>query len=73
MNTIYISLFMLKVFNIRNLMQSVDVNTFDDDNQLYLIFYLHQCFITSDKIRCKIYCYFHLFPEANISFLQMYY
>jgi hypothetical protein len=39
----------LKVFRIRKLMQSADINTLDGDNQLHLIFYLHQCFITSDK------------------------
>jgi hypothetical protein len=41
---------MLKAFRIRKLMQSAYVNTLDGDNQLYLIFYLHQRFITSDKI-----------------------
>jgi hypothetical protein len=48
-NTIYISKIMLKVFCVRKLMQSADVNTFDGDNQLHLIFYLHLRFITSDK------------------------
>jgi hypothetical protein len=40
-NIIYISKLMLKVFRIRKLMQSVDVNTLDGDNQLHPIFYLH--------------------------------
>jgi hypothetical protein len=48
-NTIYISRLMLKVFSIRKLMQSADVNTLDGDNQLHLIFYLHQYFIISGK------------------------
>jgi hypothetical protein len=48
-NTIYISKLMLKVFYIRKLMQSADVNTLDGDNQLHPNFYLHQHFITSDK------------------------
>jgi hypothetical protein len=59
-NAIYISKFMLKNFCIRKLMQSADVNTLDGDNQLYPIFYLHQCFITSDKINIRftvIYIY----------------
>jgi hypothetical protein len=30
----------LKIFSIRKLMQSADVNTLDGDNQLHLIFYL---------------------------------
>jgi hypothetical protein len=40
---------MLKIFSIRKLMQSANVNTLDGDNQLYPIFYLHQHFITSGK------------------------
>jgi hypothetical protein len=40
-NTIYISRLMLKIFSIRKLMQSADVNTLDGDNQLHPIFYLH--------------------------------
>jgi hypothetical protein len=48
-NVIYISKLMLKGFHIRKLMQSVDINTFDSDNQLHPIFYFHQRFITSDK------------------------
>jgi hypothetical protein len=40
---------MLKVFSIRKLMQSANVNTLDGDNQLHLIFYLHQYFIISRK------------------------
>jgi hypothetical protein len=39
---------MLKVFRIRKMMQNANVNMFDGDN-LHPIFYLHQCFITSDK------------------------
>jgi hypothetical protein len=40
---------MLKVFNIRKLMQTADVNTLDDDNLLHPIFYLHQHWITLEK------------------------
>jgi hypothetical protein len=40
---------MLKVLSIRKLMQNADVNTLDGDNQLHLIFYLHQYFIISGK------------------------
>jgi hypothetical protein len=40
---------MIKIFSIRKLMQSADVNTLDGDNQLHPIFYLHQHFITSRK------------------------
>jgi hypothetical protein len=40
---------MIKIFSIRKLMQSADVNTLDGDNQLHPIFYLHQYFITSRK------------------------
>jgi hypothetical protein len=46
-NSIYISRLMLKVFSIRKLMQIANVNTFDGDNQLHPVFYLHQHFITS--------------------------
>jgi hypothetical protein len=48
-NVIYISKLIPKVFHIRKLMQNTDVNIFDGDNQLHLIFYLYQSFITSDK------------------------
>jgi hypothetical protein len=41
-NHIYISKLMLKVFNIRKLMQTADANTLDGDNLLHPIFYLHQ-------------------------------
>jgi hypothetical protein len=44
---------MLKVFYIRKLMQNTDVNKFDGNNQLHSIFYLHQRFITSDKIDAR--------------------
>jgi hypothetical protein len=44
---------MLKVFSIRKLMQIANVNTFDGDNQLHPIFYLHQHFITSGKIDAR--------------------
>jgi hypothetical protein len=40
---------MIKIFSIRNLIQSADVNTLDGDNQLHPIFYLHRHFITSGK------------------------
>jgi hypothetical protein len=40
---------MIKIFSIRKLMQSADINTLDGDNQLHPIFYLHQHFITSEK------------------------
>jgi hypothetical protein len=40
---------MIKIFSIRKLMQSADINTLDGDNQLHPIFYLHQDFITSGK------------------------
>jgi hypothetical protein len=52
-NTIYVSRLMLKIFSIRKLMQSADVNTLDGDNQLHPIFYLHQHFITSGKTDAK--------------------
>jgi hypothetical protein len=44
---------MQKIFSIRKLMQSADVNTLDGDNQLHPIFYLHQHFITSGKTDAK--------------------
>jgi hypothetical protein len=44
---------MLKIICIRKLMQSADVNTFDGDNRLHPIFYLHQRFIISDKIDAR--------------------
>jgi hypothetical protein len=40
---------MIKIFSIRKLMLSADVNTLDGDNQLHPIFYLHQHCITSGK------------------------
>jgi hypothetical protein len=60
---------MLKAFCIRKLMQNADVNTFDGDDQLHPIFYLHQYFITSDKTDVKFTVIFHLFFEININFL----
>jgi hypothetical protein len=62
-NIIYINKFMLKVFRIRKLMQSADVNILDSDNQLYLIFYLYQRFIISDKINA-------IFNVITICFLK---
>jgi uncharacterized membrane protein YdbT with pleckstrin-like domain len=44
---------MLKIFSIRKLMQSTDVNTLDGDNQLHPIFYLHQHFIILGKTYAK--------------------
>jgi hypothetical protein len=57
-NPIYISKIMLKVFNIRKLMQTADANTLDGDNLLHPIFYLHQHWITSGKtdLRFTIIC-----------------
>jgi hypothetical protein len=60
---------MLKSFCIRKLMQNTDVNTFDGDDQLHPIFYLHQHFITSDKTDVKFTVIFYLFLEINIIFL----
>jgi hypothetical protein len=54
---------MLKIFRIRKLIQSANINTLDGDNQLHAIFYLHQRFIISNNTY-KIYYHFHLFTET---------
>jgi hypothetical protein len=69
-NIIYISKLMLKVFSIRKLMQNTDVNTLDGDNQLHLIFYLHQYFIISGKTDVRFIVISLLFPETNIIFYR---
>jgi hypothetical protein len=61
---------MLKVFRIRKLMQSADVNTFDGDNQLHPIFYLHQYFITSDKTNVRYIVIFICFLKQILVFYR---
>jgi hypothetical protein len=51
-------------------MQNADVNTLNGDDQLHLIFYLHQYFITYDKTDVKFTVIFYLFLEININFYR---
>jgi hypothetical protein len=64
---------MLKIFRIKKLIQSANINTFDGDNQLHSIFYLHQYFITSNKTDTRFIVISICSLKQILIFLQAYY
>jgi hypothetical protein len=64
---------MLKIFRIKKLIQSANINTLDGDNQLHSIFYLYQYFITSNKTDTRFIVIFICSLKQILIFLQAYY